>query len=132
MKIQRYIFFAMSFVLVSMIAFMLMLAVTEMPVYGNPDNPPFNFVWERYVYQGVEESGGMNLVSNVLLDYRGYDTLMESTVLFVTVVAIMLVWGTTATSQKEKEEQEKELKKLKKQKEKEKKQKQESDFDTTE
>ncbi len=132
MRIQRYIFFAMSFVLVSMIAFMLMLAVTEMPVYGNPDNPPFNFVWERYVYQGVEESGGTNLVSNVLLDYRGYDTLMESTVLFVTVVAIMLVWGTTATSQKEKEEQEKELKKLKKQKEKEKKTQQESDFDTTE
>jgi len=131
-RIQRYIFFAMSFVLVSMIAFMLMLAVTEMPVYGNPDNPPFNFVWERYVYQGVEESGGTNLVSNVLLDYRGYDTLMESTVLFVTVVAIMLVWGTTATSQKEKEEQEKELKKLKKQKEKEKKTQQESDFDTTE
>ncbi len=132
MKMQRYIFFAMSFVLVSMIAFMLMLAVTEMPVYGNPDNPPFNFVWERYVYQGVEESGGTNLVSNVLLDYRGYDTLMESTVLFVTVVAIMLVWGTTATSQKEKEEQEKELKKLKKQKEKEKKQQQESDFNGNE
>lgn|GEM_PF-601934 len=134
MNIQRYIFFAMSFVLVSMIAFMLMLAVTEMPVYGNPDNPPFNFVWERYVYQGVEESGGTNLVSNVLLDYRGYDTLMESTVLFVTVVAIMLVWGTTATSQKEKEEQEKELKrqkKLEKQKQKEMKQ-QESDLNGNE
>ncbi len=84
-----------------MIAVMLMLAVTEMPIYGNPDNPPFNIVWERYVYQGVEESGGINLVSNVLLDYRGYDTLMESTVLFVTVVAIMLVWGTSTVGRKE-------------------------------
>jgi len=113
---QRLLFFGMSFLLVAMIAFMLMLAVTEMPVYGNPENPTFNIVWQRYVYEGVKESGGTNLVSNVLLDYRGYDTLMESTVLFVTVVSIMLVWGTTATSQKEKEELEKEMKKQKKKK----------------
>ncbi len=113
---QRILFFVMSFMLVSMIAFMLILAVTEMPLYGNPDNPVFNVVWQRYVYEGVKESGGTNLVSNVLLDYRGYDTLMESTVLFVTVVSIMLVWGTTATSQKEKEELEKEMKKQKKKK----------------
>ncbi len=121
---QRILFFIMSFMLVSMIAFMLMLAVTEMPIYGNPDNPTFNVVWQRYVYEGVKESGGMNLVSNVLLDYRGYDTLMESTVLFVTVVSIMLVWGTTAASQKEKEELEKEMKKQKKKK------KQEPESDT--
>lgn len=113
---QRLLFFAMSFLLVAMIAFMLMLAVTEMPVYGKPENPAFNIVWQRYVYEGVKESGGTNLVSNVLLDYRGYDTLMESTVLFATVVSIMLVWGTTATSQKEKEELEKEMKKQKKKK----------------
>ncbi len=100
-NIRRILFFIMSLALVSMIAVMLMLAVTEMPIYGNPDNPPFNIVWERYVYRGVEESGGINLVSNVLLDYRGYDTLMESTVLFVTVVAIMLVWGTSTVGRKE-------------------------------
>lgn len=100
-KFQRTLLFAMSFVLVSLIFFMLILTVTEMPIYGNPGNPPFNMVYERYVYQGVHESGGINLVSNILLDYRGYDTLMESTVLFVTVVAIMLVWGTSATKQKE-------------------------------
>ncbi|MFO7951836.1 MAG: hydrogen gas-evolving membrane-bound hydrogenase subunit E [Bacillota bacterium] len=99
---HRILFFIMALILVSIIAFMLMLTVAEMPQYGNPDNPPFNQVWERYVYEGVEESGGTNLVSNVLLDYRGYDTLMESTVLFVAVVSIMLVWGTRSTNHKEK------------------------------
>lgn len=97
---QKLVLYGMSFILVALIFFMLMLAVTEMPTYGNPDNPTFNIVWERYVYQGVEESGGINLVSNVLLDYRGYDTLMESTVLFVTVVAVMLVWGTSSVGKK--------------------------------
>jgi multicomponent Na+:H+ antiporter subunit B len=97
----KILLYGLSFILVALIFFMLVLAVTEMPTYGNPDNPTFNIVYERYVYKGVEESGGMNLVSNILLDYRGYDTLMESTVLFVTVIAIMLVWGTSTTDQKE-------------------------------
>lgn len=115
-RFQRVLLFTMSFILVSLIFFMLILAVTEMPVYGNPGNPTFNMVYQRYVFMGVEESGGTNLVSNVLLDYRGYDTLMESTVLFITVVAIMLVWGTSSVNQKEKEEKEKERKKHKNQK----------------
>jgi multisubunit Na+/H+ antiporter MnhB subunit len=45
------------------------------------------------------------MVANILIDYRGYDTLLESTVLFATVISIMLVWGTSSTSQKEKEQE---------------------------
>jgi len=97
-NIQKIIFYSLSFILVALISFMLMLAVTEMPTYGNIDNPTNNYVWERYVYKGVEESGGLNLVANILLDYRGYDTLLESTVLFATVVSIMIVWGTSSVS----------------------------------
>jgi multisubunit Na+/H+ antiporter MnhB subunit len=97
-NIQKIIFYSLSFILVALISFMLMLAVTEMPPYGNIDNPTNNYVWERYVYKGVEESGGLNLVANILLDYRGYDTLLESTVLFATVVSIMIVWGTSSVS----------------------------------
>lgn len=104
-KLQKTLFYGLSFILVTLIMVMLMLAVTEMPTYGNPDNPTFNIVWERYVRKGVTESGGVNLVSNVLLDYRGYDTLMESTVLFITVVSIMLVWGTSSVSKEEQKEQ---------------------------
>jgi multicomponent Na+:H+ antiporter subunit B len=97
-NIQKLIFYSLSFILVALISFMLMLAVTEMPPYGNINNPTNNYVWERYVYKGVEESGGLNLVANILLDYRGYDTLLESTVLFATVVSIMIVWGTSSVS----------------------------------
>lgn len=100
-KFQKALFYGMSFVLVGLISVMLMLTVTEMPPYGHIDNPTNNMVWERYVTKGAEESGGMNLVSNVLLDYRGYDTLMESTVLFATVVSVMLVWGTSSGKKEE-------------------------------
>ena len=101
MSVKRIIFYFMSVVLVALISFMLMLAVTEMPVYGNLDNPTNNIVYERYVNKSVEESGSTNIVANILLDYRGYDTLLESTVLFATVIAIMLVWGTRSVGKEE-------------------------------
>lgn len=97
----KILFFGMSFILVALISFMLMLAVTEMPPYGNINNPTNNYLWEHYVLEGVKESGGVNLVANILLDYRGYDTLLESTVLFTTVISIMLVWGTSSVSKEE-------------------------------
>lgn len=100
-NLHKIMFYGLSFVLVALISFMLMLAVTEMPVYGQLDNPSNNYVYEYYVTKGVEDSGGLNLVANILLDYRGYDTLLESTVLFTTVISIMLVWGTSSVSKEE-------------------------------
>jgi len=47
----------------------------------------------RYVDVGVTESGGYNYVTNILLDYRGYDTLLETTVIFTSVMCIMVLWG---------------------------------------
>jgi multisubunit Na+/H+ antiporter MnhB subunit len=100
-NIHKIMFYGLSFVLVALISFMLMLAVTEMPVYGQLENPSNNYVYEYYVTKGVEDSGGLNLVANILLDFRGYDTLLESTVLFTTVISIMLVWGTSSVSKEE-------------------------------
>jgi multisubunit Na+/H+ antiporter MnhB subunit len=100
-NLHKIMFYGLSFVLVALISFMLMLAVTEMPVYGQLDNPSNNYVYEYYVTKGVEDSGGLNLVANILLDFRGYDTLLESTVLFTTVISIMLVWGTSSVSKEE-------------------------------
>ncbi len=79
--------------LVIMIAGVLMMTVVEMPDYGEVDNPTNNYVMKRYVDKGVEESGGYNFVTNVLLDYRAYDTMLETTVLFTAVMAIIVLWG---------------------------------------
>ena len=100
-NLHKFMFYGLSFILVALISFMLMLAVTEMPVYGQLNNPSNNYVYEYYITKGVEDSGGLNLVANILLDFRGYDTLLESTVLFTTVISIMLVWGTSSVSKEE-------------------------------
>lgn len=62
--------------------------VAEMPTFGSPDNPTFNEVPQRYLEQGVAETGAVNIVSSVIIDYRAFDTLGEATVLFVAIAAV--------------------------------------------
>lgn len=93
MRGRDIVFSTMVVILVVMVALILLLAVMDMPPYGHPENPTNNYVMRRYVDEGAHESGGLNLVTNIVLDYRGYDTLLETTVLFTTVMAIILVWG---------------------------------------
>ncbi len=97
---QRVIFLVLVLTLITMVSYMLLLAVMEMPLYGQPDCPAMNEVARRYIDKGVEEAGGLNLVTNVLLDYRAYDTLLETTVLFTTVMSIMLVLGVKRDEEK--------------------------------
>lgn len=44
-----------------------------------------------YIDQGLSSTGAGNLVAAVILDFRGYDTLGEATVLFTSVVGVMAV-----------------------------------------
>ncbi len=44
-----------------------------------------------YIDQGLRLTGAGNLVAAVILDFRGYDTLGEATVLFTSVVGVMAV-----------------------------------------
>ncbi len=94
MKKQRMLFLAVVFSIAIAVNYMLVLVVMEMPLYGNPDNPHHNYVAERYIEKGVDESIGYNLVGNILLDYRAYDTFLETTVIFCAVVAVALTLTT--------------------------------------
>ncbi len=43
----------------------------------------------RYIQEGVKETGAVNLVTGVVFDYRGYDTLGEATILFTAVMGVL-------------------------------------------
>ncbi|MBN1897453.1 MAG: DUF4040 domain-containing protein [Spirochaetes bacterium] len=45
----------------------------------------------EYIQGGVKGSGSINLVTGVVLDYRGYDTLGEITILFTAVIGVLTV-----------------------------------------
>lgn len=90
---RELIYLVMIILLVVMVALVLFMAVIEMPPYGEVTNPTNNYVMRRYIDVGIRESGGYNYVTNIILDYRGYDTLLETTVIFTAVMAIMVLWG---------------------------------------
>ncbi len=57
--------------------------------------PEFGFPIMRmaghYLELGLEKTGAANLVASVILDFRGYDTLGEATVLFTAVMGVIVV-----------------------------------------
>lgn len=82
-------------ILLALILFgaVLLSAVAEMPPFGNPKNPPNIHIVPRYLQEGPEETGSENIVSAVILVYRGYDTMGEVTVIFTALMAILAVLG---------------------------------------
>jgi len=67
-------------------------AVQALPEFGEPtmarigDAPS-----ATYLAEGLGQTGSANIVTAVLLDFRGYDTLGEATVLFAAVVGAMVL-----------------------------------------
>ena len=69
----------------------MLATVMNMPGFGQEDNPINNEVSERYLAQGAEETGSENVVTAMIIGYRGFDTLGESCVLFLAVAAVMIL-----------------------------------------
>jgi multisubunit Na+/H+ antiporter MnhB subunit len=46
---------------------------------------------QTYLAEGLTQTGAANIVTAVLLDYRGYDTLGEATVLFCSILGALAI-----------------------------------------
>ncbi|MBN2465230.1 DUF4040 domain-containing protein [candidate division WOR-3 bacterium] len=60
-------------------------ALAGLPEFGNPTM----LVAREYIALGLERTGAANVVAAVILDFRGYDTLGEATVLFTAVIGVL-------------------------------------------
>lgn len=78
-------------VVVSITGAALIYGTTDMPYFGNPDNPIHQHVAPRYIYESPKEIGVPNMVTSVLASYRGFDTLGEVTVIFTAGVGVMML-----------------------------------------
>ncbi|MBN2043001.1 MAG: hypothetical protein JW754_04325 [Candidatus Aenigmarchaeota archaeon] len=55
--------------------------------------PPETGMDDYFILNGQEQTGCNNIVTSVVFDYRGIDTLIEAAVLFAAVMGVFMVFG---------------------------------------
>ena len=70
---------------------LLIYGTKDMPKWGDPNSPASLHVTPRYIEKTIEETATPDMVTSVLADYRGYDTLGETTVIFTAGLSCLLL-----------------------------------------
>lgn len=77
--------------LVAAFAALFIIATADLPDRADPQSPANLRVSPDYIERTEEDIGIENVVSAVLADYRGYDTLGETFVIFTAGIAVLAV-----------------------------------------
>lgn len=85
------VYVTISIIMSIFISLVLIMTVSYLPSFGDPSNPVNNEVSQRYIEKGLEETGSVNIVTGMILDYRAFDTFGESAVLFVASASVMML-----------------------------------------
>jgi len=73
------------------------VALQDMPKLGDP----LMKVSQGYLQTGLQKTGAANIVMSIVLDFRGYDTLGEATVLFTSILGAFVVLRRRGRKRKE-------------------------------
>lgn len=66
-------------------------AMLSLPAWGDPSSPPQLHVSAWYLKHSLEHTNTPNVVTSILADYRSFDTLMETAVIFTAAVSCWLL-----------------------------------------
>ena len=81
----------LALVIVMLSGGLLLYATKDFPPWGDPNSPASTHVSPRYLIKSLEETGVPNVVTSILADYRGYDTMFETTVIFCAGLACFML-----------------------------------------
>ncbi len=70
---------------------LMLYATVGLPDHADPQAPANVHVSPTYIEDSVEDTHTPNVVTAVLADYRGYDTLGETVVIFTAGLACILI-----------------------------------------
>jgi len=73
----------------------LLVGVSYLPRFGASNNPTQNEIVDKYIADGIKNTGATNFVTGMILDYRAFDTLGESFVLFTAVSCVFILLKNT-------------------------------------
>ena len=102
LKVFYYVFAILSGVA---IVSTLLACLFYLPRFGAVNNnPTLNDIYHEYIENGIDKTGATNFVSGMILDYRAFDTLGESFVLFTAVNCVLILLQEVKDSKKKEDE----------------------------
>jgi multicomponent Na+:H+ antiporter subunit B len=81
----------LSLLVLAAFGLMLVAVMADLPPRGDPQAPANLHVAPEYIRNAERDMETPNIVTAVLADYRGYDTLGETTVIFTAGLACLLI-----------------------------------------
>lgn len=90
-KAFKRIYRVFGVVFCALLVVMLLTAVSNLPIVGQEDRPVNNEVSQKYIEDGLQDTGSVNIVTGMILDYRAFDTLGESHVLFAATCTVLIL-----------------------------------------
>lgn len=70
---------------------LLLYGTKDFPAWGDPQSPANSYLSPHYLENAVKETHVPNIVTAVLGDYRGYDTMFETVVIYCAGMAVVSV-----------------------------------------
>lgn len=86
---KMYTFFSIMFSLA--LGVIMLFMVSKLPVAGTVDRPVNNEVSQVYIENGIQDTGAVNIVTGMILNYRAFDTFGETCVLFIATTCVMVL-----------------------------------------
>lgn len=90
-RVFNTLYYLSGAVVCTVMLFCLLLVMVHLPAFGDPSNPTNNELSRYYIEHGLEDAGAVNLVGNMILSYRVFDTFGESSVLFLATTSVMML-----------------------------------------
>ena len=74
-----------------LLGLLLLYAAEDFPTFRDPGSPASVHISPEYLKNSLQETETTNVLTSVLMDYRAFDTLIETAVIFTAGIACVLL-----------------------------------------
>lgn len=74
-----------------LLGILLLYAANDLPGFGDPNSPASVHISPTYLERSYQDTHTPNVVTSVLMDYRSFDTMVETVVIYASGIACALL-----------------------------------------
>ncbi len=89
-------------ILIAVVSLLTFRIATYLPTIGDHNTPANSYISQYFIENAVKDTHAYNIVTAVLADYRGFDTLFETCVMFLSGITAMMILSTKEKVKREK------------------------------